>query len=115
MQFNKLMLKQNLSELKTLLTTPTGLTGLLLNIGHAIDHMFLLIFAVAVSSIALDFGFSSWEDLMPYSVGAFVFFGLGALPAGRLGDLYGRRILMAIFFFGMGVTSILVSLSQNPW
>lgn len=115
MQFNKLMLKQSLSELKTLLTTPTGLTGLLLNIGHAIDHMFLLIFAVAVSSIALDFGFSSWEDLMPYSVGAFVFFGLGALPAGRLGDLYGRRILMAIFFFGMGVTSILVAFSQNPW
>ena len=115
MQFNKLILKQSLSDLKTLLTTPSGLTGLLLNIGHAIDHMFLLIFAVAVSSIAVDFGFSSWEDLMPYSVGAFVFFGLGALPAGRLGDLYGRRILMAIFFFGMGVTSILVSLSQNPW
>lgn len=115
MNFPNVMLEQKLAQLKNLFTTPAGLTGLLLNIGHAIDHMFLLIFAVAVSSIAIDFGFSSWEDLMPYSVGAFMFFGLGALPAGRLGDLYGRRILMIIFFFGMGITSILVSLSQNPW
>jgi hypothetical protein len=28
---------------------------LLLNIGHGIDHMFLLIFATAVASIALEF------------------------------------------------------------
>ncbi len=64
---------------------------LLLNIGHSIDHMFLLIFATAVTTITLEFGFASWVDLMPYSVGAFVFFGLGSLPSGRLGDLWGRR------------------------
>ena len=51
--------------------------ALLLNLAHAIDHMFLLIFATAVGSIAAEFGFSRWEDLMPYSVGAFVLFGLG--------------------------------------
>ena len=55
--------------------------NLLLNIGHGIDHMFLLIFATAVSTIAAEFGFASWTELMPYSVGAFVMFGLGALPA----------------------------------
>ena len=46
--------------------------SLLLNLAHAIDHMFLLIFATAVGAIAADFGFSRWEDLMPYGVGAFV-------------------------------------------
>nr|MCU0922637.1 MFS transporter [Burkholderiaceae bacterium]MCU0966532.1 MFS transporter [Burkholderiaceae bacterium] len=61
--------------------------ALLLNLAHAIDHMFLLIFATAVGSIAAEFGFSRWEDLMPYGVGAFVLFGLGSLPSGRLGDL----------------------------
>ena len=76
-------------------------TSLLLNIGHAIDHMFLLIFATAVASIAGEFGFSHWEDLMPYSVGAFFLFGLGSLPSGRLGDLWGRRAMMLIFFFGV--------------
>ena len=48
----------------------------LLNVAHAVDHMFLLIFATAVASIAADFGFARWEDLMPFGVGAFVTFGL---------------------------------------
>ncbi|MGZ5177557.1 MAG: MFS transporter, partial [Burkholderiales bacterium] len=74
--------------------------SLLLNIGHGIDHMFLLIFATAVATIAVEFGYSNWADLMPYSVGAFALFGLGSLPAGRLGDLWGRRIMMIIFYVG---------------
>ncbi len=89
--------------------------NLMLNIAHGIDHMFLLIFATAVSTITLEFGFADWTDLMPYSVGAFVLFGLGALPAGRLGDLWGRRIMMVIFFFGMGVAAFLAALTQNAW
>ncbi len=55
----------------------TRALSLLLNAGHAIDHMLLLIFATAVGAIAVDFGFARWEDLMPYSVGAFFLFGLG--------------------------------------
>lgn len=88
---------------------------LLLNIGHGIDHMFLLIFATAVASIAAEFGYASWEDLMPYAVGAFALFGLGALPAGRLGDMWGRRVMMLIFYFGMGAAALLVALTQNAW
>jgi MFS family permease len=86
----------------------------MLNIGHGIDHMFLLIFATAVATIATDFD-SNWADLMPYSAGAFLMFGLGALPAGRLGDLWGRRNMMLIFFFGMGASALLVALTQNSW
>ena len=88
--------------------------SLMLNIGHGIDHMFLLIFATAVATIATDFD-SNWADLMPYSAGAFLMFGLGALPAGRLGDLWGRRNMMLIFFFGMGASALLVALTQNSW
>ena len=93
---------------------PRG-TSLLLNLGHALDHMFLLIFATAVASVAVDFGFAQWEDLMPYSAGAFLMFGLGSLPAGRLGDLWGRRSMMLIFFFGMGAAALLCALVQNAW
>ncbi|WP_225984477.1 hypothetical protein [Noviherbaspirillum aerium] len=39
-------------------------TAALLYLGHAIDHMFLLIFAN-------DFGLTRREDLMPYSAIAF--------------------------------------------
>jgi MFS family permease len=88
---------------------------LLLNIGHGIDHMFLLIFATAVATIAAEFGYATWTDLMPYSVGAFALFGLGALPAGRLGDVWGRRIMMIIFFIGIGVAALLTALAQNAW
>ena len=89
-------------------------TRLLLNIGHAIDHMFLLIFATAVTTIAREFGLTSWEDLMPYSAAAFFFFGIGSLPAGKLGDHWGRRSMMILFFLGMGVSAVLVSLAQSP-
>jgi len=89
--------------------------SLLLNVAHGMDHMFLLIFATAVAMIASEFGYSNWTDLMPYSVGAFALFGLGALPAGRLGDLWGRRVMMIVFFVGMGAAALLVALTQNAW
>jgi MFS family permease len=89
--------------------------SLLLNLAHAIDHMFLLIFATAVGSIAAEFGFSRWEDLMPYGVGAFVLFGLGSLPSGRLGDLWGRRRMMLLFFFGIGASALLAAATRNAW
>jgi len=88
---------------------------LLLNVGHALDHLFLLIFATAVVVIAAEFGFSRWEDLMPYGVGAFFLFGLGSLPSGRLGDLWGRRPMMLVFFFGLGGAALLTALARGPW
>lgn len=90
-------------------------TRLMLNVGHAIDHMFLLIFATAVTSIAKDFGLGRWEDVMPFSVGAFFMFGIGSLPSGKLGDTWGRRKMMVLFFFGMGASAIIASLTQNVW
>jgi MFS family permease len=89
-------------------------TALLLNAGHAIDHLFLLIFATAVAAIAADWGMV-WQDLMPYTVGAFVMFGLGSLPAGRLGDLWGRRAMMVVFFLGIGASAVLVALTSGVW
>jgi MFS family permease len=89
-------------------------TALLLNTGHALDHLFLLIFATAVAAIAADWGMV-WQDLMPYTVGAFVMFGLGSLPAGRLGDLWGRRAMMIVFFLGIGGAAILVALTSGVW
>ncbi|MGB6102440.1 MAG: MFS transporter [Pusillimonas sp.] len=88
---------------------------LLLNVGHALDHLFLLIFATAVGAIAAEFSFASWEDLMPYSVGAFFLFGIGSVPSGRLGDLWGRRQMMLVFFFGLGVAALISSMAQGPW
>lgn len=51
---------------------------------------------------------------MPYSVTAFACFGLGSLPSGRLGDLWGRRPMMIVFFIGIGLASIIVSATNTP-
>lgn len=90
------------------------LTSVLLNLGHTLDHLILLIFAAAVASIATEFGLARWEDLMPYGAPAFFFFGLGSLPSGKLGDLWGRRQMMLLYFAGIGISSLLVSQAQNP-
>lgn len=95
-------------------TLPRAAT-FMLNVAHLVDHLFLLIFATAVASIAQDLGFSRWEDLMPYGAGAFVMFGLASLPAGRLGDLWGRRQMMLVFFAGMGLSAILVAFTRSHW
>lgn len=87
----------------------------LLNVAHALDHLFLLIFAAAVTSVAADMQVAQWQDLMPYGAGAFFMFGLGSLPAGRLGDLWGRRSMMLVFFFGIGAASILTAFTQSVW
>jgi MFS family permease len=94
--------------------TNTSPTALLLNAGHALDHLFLLIFATAVVAIAAEWGMG-WNDLMPYTMGAFVMFGLGSVPAGKLGDQWGRRAMMIIFFLGLGASGLLVAATQTPW
>jgi MFS family permease len=89
-------------------------TALLLNVGHAMDHLFLLIFATAVVAIARDWGMA-WQDLMPYTAPAFALFGLGSLPAGRLGDLWGRRAMMIVFYVGMGLSALLIASARGVW
>ncbi|MBI4270263.1 MAG: MFS transporter, partial [Candidatus Rokubacteria bacterium] len=44
-----------------------------------------------------------------------VMFGLGSLPAGRLGDLWGRRAMMVVFFLGMGASGLLIALASGVW
>ena len=91
------------------------LTTVLLNVAHAIDHLVLLIFATAVGAIAADFGFARWEDLMPFAAGAFLLFGLGSVPSGRLGDHWGRRAMMLVFLFGVGAACLLAAATRNAW
>ena len=89
-------------------------TVLLLNVGHAMDHLFLLIFATAVVAVARDWGMA-WQDLMPYTAPAFALFGLGSVPSGRLGDLWGRRVMMIVFFAGMGLSALFIATATGVW
>lgn len=89
-------------------------TSLLLNLGHAIDHWVLAIFLYTVSVIAGVWG-ADWKELTPYAFGASFMFGAGSLLSGKLGDSWGRRNMMIVFFAGMGASCLLIALCNNPW
>src|SRR5437764_632794 len=90
----------------------TNMTNLLLNLGHALDHLVLLVYATAVLGIAGEFGLG-YNEMLPLATGAFVMFGIGSLPAGWLGDHWSRRGMMIVFFLGLGLSSIAVSFCSS--
>jgi len=85
-----------------------------INIGHVIDHMFMLIFPTAVLFMGASFD-GSYGELLPLAVGGFIAFGVGSMPSGWLGDLWSRRNMMAVFFIGIGVATALTGLARTPW
>jgi MFS family permease len=87
-------------------------TILFVNWAHALDHFVLLIFPTAVIAIAAELK-RDYGDLIWLSTGAFVAFGLFALPIGWLADRFGRRALLTAFFFGYGAACLLVAISAT--
>jgi len=89
-------------------------TAILLNIGHAMDHWIIVVFAYTWGVIAGVWGVE-WTELTPFNYGALLMFGMGSIVSGRLGDLWGRWIMMVIFFAGMGVSALVIALCSNKW
>ena len=90
------------------------LNFLFLNVGHFLDHLFMLIFAtVAALRLAEEWGMS-YAALIPYATPGFVAFGLGSLPAGWIADKWSREGMLVLFFVGTGASSILTALADSP-
>lgn len=87
---------------------------LLLNIGHFLDHMFMLIFAT-VAALALT---QEWDvaygALLAYATPGFVAFGVFALPAGWLADRWSKDAMMVVFFIGIGCAALATGAAQSP-
>jgi MFS family permease len=87
---------------------------LYLNLGHFLDHLFMLIFA----SVAAFQLYSEWEmsyaSLIPYATPGFIAFGVCAILAGWIADKWSREGMMVVFFIGIGVSSILTAMADNP-
>ena len=87
---------------------------LLLNVGHFLDHYFMLIFAT-VAALTLSAGWGmSYAELLPYGAPGFTAFALCSLPMGILADRWGRDQMMIVFFIGIGISSILTGFAQTP-
>ncbi|HUK06905.1 MAG TPA: MFS transporter [Stellaceae bacterium] len=85
-----------------------------INVGHALDHFVMLIFPTAVLGMGASFG-RSYGELLSLSLGGFIAFGAGSLPAGWLGDRWSRRNMMALFFFGVGAATMLTAFVTTPF
>jgi len=89
-------------------------TDLFLNLGHALDHLFILIFPTVVLAMAPEFG-RTYSEMLPLSLGAFIMFGAGSIPAGWLADRWSRRGMMVVFFVGIGAASVLTGFADGAW
>ena len=87
---------------------------LLLNVGHFLDHYFMLIFAT-VAALTLSAGWGmSYAELLPYGAPGFAAFALCSFPMGILADRWGRDHMMVVFFIGIGISSILTGFAETP-
>jgi MFS family permease len=87
---------------------------LLLNVGHFLDHLFMLIFAtVAALTLTREWGLG-YADLLKYATPGFFAFGVFALPAGWLADRWSRDGMMSVFFIGIGFAAIATAFARTP-
>ena len=87
---------------------------LYLNLGHFLDHLFMLVFAsVAALRLNSEWGMS-YAQLIPYATPGFVAFGVCAILAGWIADKWSREGMIVIFFIGIGISSIISAMANSP-
>ncbi len=88
-----------------------------INTAHSFCHYCLLILPTAVLAMALPggpFG-AEYGPILALATGMFVLYGVLSLPQGWLAARIGRRALMAVYFFGTGLSLIACGLTSSPW
>lgn len=84
-----------------------------IHLAHTYDHLFMLLFPMTV--VALDGAWGlAYDELLALSFGGFIAFAAGTLPAGWLGDRWSRSGMLALFFFGIGLSSIATGFAGSP-
>jgi len=90
---------------------------LFLNVGHFVDHMFMLIFAKAAFSAGLAFGLAeggAYAEMIPYGIPSLILFGACAPLAAHMADKWSRNAMIAVFFVGIGLAAIATGFSRSP-
>ncbi|MFL5268321.1 MAG: MFS transporter [Stellaceae bacterium] len=83
------------------------------SVGHFFAHLLMLLYPTVLLVLEGRWGMS-YGDLLSLSLAGFVLFGLGALPAGWLGDRWSAEGMMVVFFLGTGAATILTGLADTP-
>ena len=87
---------------------------LFLNLGHSIDHLFMLMFPAVAALAATDLS-ASYSDVLRLATGSFIAFGVFSLPMGWIADRFSREFMLTVFFIGIGVSMILTGMATEKW
>lgn len=94
--------------------TAQSVKFLFLNVGHFLDHLFMLIFATAAALRLTREWEMDYASLIPYATPGFIAFAVCSIPAGWLADKWSRDGMMTVFFLGIGISSVLTALANSP-
>jgi len=72
----------------------------------------MVVYTVVLTEMGQEFGVT-WAAMTPYATISIVFFGLGAIPAGWLGDRLGEKRLLVAFFVISAAGGTLVGVAQD--
>lgn len=82
-------------------------------LGHAYMHLFTAFYFVIVLALEVDWALAYHELIELWMLGALLV-GLGAIPAGWLGDRWSAGGMMVVFFVGLGLSAIVCGLLDSP-
>src|SRR5262245_7642452 len=83
------------------------------SVGHVATHLLTAFFFVIALAIEREWGRPYSELIQLWTLGSLLM-GLGALPAGWLGDRWSAGGMMVVLFVGMGACSILCGFANTP-
>lgn len=83
-------------------------------IAHTYAHLFVLLYATVVLVLEHEWAMT-YDALFALSIPMTILFGAGALPAGWLGDRWSETGMLAVYFFGLGASTILTGFAESPF
>jgi FSR family fosmidomycin resistance protein-like MFS transporter len=79
---------------------------------HALTHVYMMLFTAVLGPMGESFDLGR-EEVTAYATISTVLFGLGALPAGWLGDRFGEQRLLVAFFLLTALGGIVLGVAQG--
>lgn len=81
---------------------------------HALTHIYMIVYAPLLLTMGEELSLDRHEVAFFFTLSN-VFFGLGSVPAGWLGDRFGEKVLLLGFFAGCAVGGSLIGMATSPW
>jgi MFS family permease len=82
------------------------------NGGHFLAHTFILIFPSLATPLSAELNLP-FEEVLKISFLMYLFYGLGSLPSGFLSDIISPKLSLTAYYFGIGISGILVYFSMS--